>query len=140
MTTPDAAVRTVATATPMWARPGDTLRTLAETMHAAGCGALIVMGRGGQLAVVSERDVVRALAQGTDADDVWATDVMTRTVLTTSPDEPILSVAGLMADAHVRHVVLVDEAGAPVGIASIRDVLRPLLDEATAARHAGGVS
>jgi len=135
MTTPDAAVRTIATATPLWARPGDTLRSVAQALHAADCGALVVRGRDALLAVVSERDIVRALAQGADADDVWAADVMTRTVLTTSPDEPILTVAALMAEAHVRHVVLVDERGDPVGIASMRDVLQPLLDEAAAARR-----
>lgn len=135
MTTPDAAVRTVAAMAPIWAEPGDTLRDLARTMHEANCGAVLVHARESQTAVVSERDIVRALAEGASPDDAWATDVMTRTVLTTSADEPILSVAELMADAHIRHAVLVDEQGAAIGIVSMRDVLRPLLDEAFAGRR-----
>lgn len=136
MTTPDAAVRTIAAMDPVWAKPGDTLRDLARAMHGANCGALLVHARKHQTGVVSERDIVRALAEGAQPDDVWAADVMTRTVLSTSVDEPILSVAELMADAHIRHAVLVDEAGAVAGIVSMRDVLRPLLDEAFAARRA----
>lgn len=135
MTTPDAAVRSIAAMDPVWAKPGDTLRSLATAMHAANCGALLVRGRDGETGVVSERDLVRALAEGADADDVWAADVMTRTVLTTSADEPILSVAQLMADAHIRHAVLVDEHDQVIGIVSMRDVVRPLLDEAFAARR-----
>lgn len=79
-----------------------------------------------------QADIVRALAEGAEPDDALAADVMTRTVLSTSLDEPILSVAELMADAHIRHAVLVDDGGDVVGIVSMRDVLRPLLDEAFA--------
>ncbi len=136
MTTPDAAVRTVAATNVAWANPSDTVRAMAAVMHANNCGALVVHRRDGSIAVVTERDFVRALAEGADPDDVWAADVMSREVLTTSPDEPILSVAEMMHDAHIRHVVLVDDAGAAVGIVSLRDVVRPLLDEAYASRRA----
>lgn len=136
MTTPDAAVRTIAAMDPVWAKPGDTLRDLAKAMHTADCGALLIHAREHQTGVVSERDIVRALAEGADPDDVWAADVMTRTILSTSLDEPILSVAELMTEAHIRHAVLIDDAGTVVGIVSMRDVLRPLLDEAFASRRA----
>lgn len=136
MTTPDAAVRTIAATDVAWANPSDTLRSMAALMHANNCGALVVRRRDGALGVVSERDFVRALAEGADPDDVWAADVMSREVLTTSPDEPILSVAAMMQEAHVRHVVLVDNADALAGIVSLRDVVKPLLDEAFASRKA----
>ncbi len=136
MTTPDAAVRTIAALDPVWAKPGDTLRELSAAMHKAGCGAPLVHARDEQVGVVSERDIVRALAEGSQPDDAWAADVMTRTVLTTSVDEPILSVAAMMLDAHIRHAVLTD-GDKVVGIVSLRDAVRPLLDEAHAARTAG---
>ena len=134
MTTPDAAVRGVAAMPPIWAKPGDTLRQLATAMHEAQCGALLVRGRENHIGVVSERDIVRALAEGAEPDDVWAADVMTRTVLTTSADEPILSVARMMADAHIRHAVLTNDLDEVIGIVSMRDVIGPLLDEATETR------
>jgi len=135
MTTPDAAIRTVATMAPVWAEPGHTLRTMADTMHRHRCGALLVHNREGGIGIVTERDLVRALAEGADADGSWVTDVMTRNVLTTSADEPILSVAALLSEAGIRHAVLVDEHDAVVGVASLRDLVRPLLDEALAARR-----
>lgn len=135
MTDPDAAVRTIAAAEVAWAQPNDTLRTMCSLMDEVACGALVVRRRDGSLGVVSERDVVGALAKGSDPDDVWAADVMTRTVLTASPDEPILSVAEMMLDAGIRHVVLVHDDGTLAGIVSLRDVAKPLLAEAKALRH-----
>ena len=53
-----------------------SLREVAEALTSAGVGALVVVDGERTLGVVSERDVVRALAQGGDPDLVWAADVL----------------------------------------------------------------
>lgn len=150
MTDPDAAVRMISATEVAWAQPNDTLRTMCALMEEVACGALVVRRRDGSFGVVSERDVVNALAKGANPDDVWAADIMTRTVLTASPDEPIISVAEMMLEAGIRHVVLVDdgsrhdgskdERGKLAGIVSLRDCAKPLLVEAKATRHRAGAS
>jgi len=102
----------------------DTLRQLAATMDRHDCGFLVVAGRDGA-AVVSERDIIRALAAGADPDAVWAVDVARHRVLTLPGDASIADAATLMAAENVRHVVVED--GGRIGIVSVRDVLEPLL-------------
>jgi CBS domain-containing protein len=82
--------------------------------------------------VVSERDVVDALAEGADPDEVWAGDVMVDDLVIAEPDEPILDVAERMGDEGVRHVAVV-ERGTIIGVVSARDLLPVLSAHARAA-------
>lgn len=54
---------------------------------------------------------------------------MTTSVVTAPPDEPAHAVAALMRDLNVGSVVLVDEAGRPVGMVTDRDLTVDLLAE-----------
>jgi CBS domain-containing protein len=74
---------------------------------------------------------VRALADGADADEVWAADVLTENLVTAEPEETIVEVAERMSFAMVRHVAIV-ERGTIVGVVSARDVLSVLADYARA--------
>lgn len=152
MVLPDDPVRSVAAFDPLTATPHDTLRELCARMTEGGCGFLLVVKPGAPAAVVTERDIVRAIGEGAEIDDVWATDVMTREVLEVSADAPISEAARLMMTAGVRHLVVRDDVpgaddevaeeagdagGGPdgdrVGVVSIRDILEPLLETVEAA-------
>ena len=104
----------------------DSLRVTAVTLADAEVGALVVTSQGTPLGVISERDVVHALAAGGDPDEVWAADVIGINTVYASPTDTIGHVAGLMRDAQVRHVPLRVQ-DATVGIVSVRDVLSVLL-------------
>ncbi|HSF27294.1 MAG TPA: CBS domain-containing protein [Actinomycetes bacterium] len=103
-----------------------TLREVSERMRAAGIGAVMVLDRGVGTGIMTERDVVRALAEGGDPDAIWAADVMGVQTLWAKPDDTIGSVAELMRLAEVRHVP-VREHGEIVGIVSVRDILDAFL-------------
>ena len=103
-----------------------TLRQVTEQMSGAGVGAVLVVRAGSAAGILSERDVVRALAEGADPDEVWAADVMTEPVMWVTPDDAISSVAELMELGGVRHVP-VREGGRAVGMVSVRDVLDVLV-------------
>lgn len=124
----DDPVRSVATFEPVMATPGHSLRQLAVAMTEAGCGALLVPDEDGRLAIVSERDLARALAGGADPDDAWAADIMTREVLQVDAEESIADAAEVMMEAGVRHLAVLDEENDRIGIVSLRDLLEPLLD------------
>lgn len=104
----------------------NTLREMAEMMSGRAVGFLLVT-REGSVAVVSERDIVRALADGEDPDDGWAVDVMSRDALMVSPDTAIEDAAELMLEANVRHLVVDDPDHERYGVVSIRDLVGPLL-------------
>lgn len=124
----DRPVREIACHDVRTAKRSDTLRTMARLMADAHCGALVVPQRSGEPAIVTERDLVMALAADADPDGEWAVDVMTREVQTVSPDTSIADVAELMQMAGFRHVLVVDEEAGPMSIVSIRDLLDPVLE------------
>jgi len=105
-----------------------SLRSLAAVLADADVGVAIVRRADGSAGIVSERDVARALAQAADPDVVWAADVMAEDLVIAEVDEPIAEVAGRMVDEDVRHVAVVDR-GEVVGVVSLRDVVRVLLDD-----------
>jgi CBS domain-containing protein len=102
-----------------------TLRSLAAVLAELDIGVALVGQPGGAVSLISERDVVHALADGADPDEVWAADVVSDDIVFAEPDETILSVAEQMAVEGVRHIPVVDR-GTIVGVVSARDVL-PIL-------------
>jgi CBS domain-containing protein len=118
--------------------PDTPLRAVAATLDAESVGVVIVRaaaraGAGLHAAgLVSERDIVRAIADGADADTTRAEDVMTEELEAVTPDASIREVAERMLADEIRHVPVVDD-GAVVGVVSMRDVFAGLLGAAPAA-------
>ena len=110
------------------AHTSDTIRDAARTLTEERVGVLVVLGADGPAGIVSERDLVRGVAEGADPDAERVADVMTDLVLTVEPTEPISAVAATMLANEIRHVVVV-EGGRVEGIASIRDIVAVLLRE-----------
>ena len=123
----DDPVVAVAAIPALMAEAHDSLEDLARRMTESECGALLIRQRDGDLAIVTERDIVRSLALGESGAAGWATDIMTRDVITVRPSASISDVASLMIEAGVRHVVVEDSENDRVGVASMRDLIEPLL-------------
>jgi CBS domain-containing protein len=102
-----------------------TLRSLAAVLAELDVGAVLVERPDGAVAVVSERDVVRALAAEADPDEVWAADIAGDDIVFAEPDETIVAVAERMSNEGVRHIPVI-ERGSTIGVVSARDVL-PIL-------------
>lgn len=105
--------------------PEATLRQVAAALRDANVGALVVLGDGRPMGMVSERDVVRALADGGDPDEVWAADVESEQPRYVTPWQLAPRVAEEMLVAGVRHLPVVDE-GEVIGVVGIRDALRSM--------------
>ncbi len=93
-------------------------------------GALIVTGPNPPLAgIVSERDVVRALAErGASALDQKVADIMSSDVTTCDESTTAVELMGLMTEHRIRHVPVV-HSGQLVGMISIGDVVKARFDE-----------
>ena len=98
------------------------LWTVAAALTAADVG-ILVLGEGDDVqGVVSERDVVRALAAHKVASDTTAAEIANRDLVWCDADSEVADVAEEMMTRYVRHV-LVERAGRLVGIVSARDLL-----------------
>ena len=105
-----------------------SLREIARELYECEIGVVLVDNPGGPTGLVSERDLVAAVADGHDLDKCQALDIMTADLVTAAPDDTIAAVGELMRDAGVRHVP-VAVGGTVVGVVSIRDVLAVLLPQ-----------
>ena len=101
--------------------PADPLRAAANRMWSQQTGSLLVMDGPALLGIITERDVMKAVARGADLDATPVSAVMTKTVLTVSPDTSLHEAARHMATRWIRHLPVVDD-GAIVGMVSQRDL------------------
>jgi CBS domain-containing protein len=92
-------------------------------------GAVLVTDNGRLVGVVSERDVVRSLAeQGGKSLDLAASALMTSNPRTATPNISVEQAMGLMTDGRFRHLPIV-ENGALTGLVSIGDVVKAMIEQ-----------
>ncbi|KUO84334.1 MAG: CBS domain-containing protein [Caldivirga sp.] len=77
------------------------------------------------LGVISERDVIKAMAKGVDISRAMVEQVGTMgNIATVKYYDDVTKIAQLMNERRIRHVVVVDDEGRVMGVVSIRDLLR----------------
>jgi len=87
-------------------------------------GALVVVNEARQpVGIISERDIIRALARFDDALSHLVNQVMTKDVITGLPNDDIISVAHTMTERRFRHLPIVEQ-GELIGIVSIGDIVK----------------
>jgi CBS domain-containing protein len=107
------------------AQPGDTVLAVAQTLVARKIGAVVIVDAQGQIGgIVSERDIVRAVALGgPKALDRPVSEIMTAAVRTCSSRDTESELMSLMTEHRVRHLPVV-EGGKLGGMISIGDVVK----------------
>lgn len=110
--------------------PTATVAEAAKIMSDRRIGALVITGAGDRITgIVSERDIVRALARhGAGALRLPLNDVMTRKVVTCGPKDSVSNLMEQMTAGKFRHLPVVD-ADKLAGIISIGDVVKIRLAE-----------
>jgi CBS domain-containing protein len=99
----------------------DTLAEAAARMWNAQTGSLLVMEGEHMVGILTERDVLRAIAHGMDPLQVPVKDLMRTDVITVGPQTTLKEAAKLMATKWIRHLPVV-EGSKVVGILSQRDL------------------
>ena len=110
--------------------PGTSIAQLSQQLSTRRIGSVLVLdGEGSVAGIVSERDLVRALAShGAKAMELEARQVMTRDVVTCDPDDSIDRVMQTMTQGRFRHLPVVRH-GELLGLVSIGDVVKARLEE-----------
>jgi CBS domain-containing protein len=103
--------------------PGDRLADVARLMRRERVGAVVVMEHDRLVGILTERDLMRAVADTADPGRAVASERMTPGPRTIDRDERATAAAELMIELGVRHLPVV-ENGIVVGVISARDLLR----------------
>src|SRR3954471_9420556 len=99
-----------------------SLRAAAAVLVRSAVGAVLVQEPASPPAIVSQRDLLAALANGADPDVVEVADIASSATVWATKDEELSRAAESMRDAEVSHVLVRDRNGL-VGLAGLRDVL-----------------
>lgn len=114
------------------ATPHETVSAICALLHSRRVGAMIIMDGDRVTGIVSERDVVRVMAeQGASALNQPVSSCMTRDVVFAEPNETVNSLLSRMTDRRLRHLP-VCEGERLIGIVSIGDLVKHKISEVEA--------
>jgi CBS domain-containing protein len=106
--------------------PETTIAEVARRMRKDDSDCVAVMSEGRLVGIITERDLVRVMAEGVDPHQAKADVVMTADPATVEADEDVATVAVKMMKLGVRHLPVVNKAGKPVGLVSARNLVQVL--------------
>ncbi len=111
--------------------PNDTVLAVSRVLTERGIGAALVRDAAGALlGIISERDIVRGMAnQGQGTTQLPAEKLMTRDLVTVAPQTSVGEAMELMTRRRVRHLPVL-ENGLLKGLVSIGDLVKLRIDEA----------
>ena len=102
--------------------PRSSLRRASKVMSDRGVGCAIAVENEKVCGIITERDILHAIAAQRNVDETPVEEVMTKDVVSGAPGWDIMRAVKTMTEGGFRHL-LVSEMGDPVGIVSLRDLM-----------------
>ncbi|TMK21614.1 MAG: CBS domain-containing protein [Actinobacteria bacterium] len=99
----------------------DTLTEACERMRHAQTSSVLIMDDDRLVGIITERDIVKTVAQGLDPKETRVKDIMTTDIITIGPMTTLKEAANIMATKWIRHLPIV-EGSKVVGMISQRDL------------------
>ncbi len=109
--------------------PQTSLAEVAKRMRQEDADSAAVMSGARLLGIITERDLVRAIADGLNPQQAKADVITSADPATVTGDEEVAVVAVKMMRLGIRHLPVVDQQGKPVGLISARDLVSVLEQE-----------
>jgi CBS domain-containing protein len=107
------------------ARPSATVLEVIELLKEYNLGAVVLSPDGRQVAgIVTERDIVRKLTEGTEFLEGPVSEIMIANVQTCRAKDSVQSLMEIMTEQRIRHLPVVDDRGSLTGIVSIGDAVK----------------
>jgi CBS domain-containing protein len=110
--------------------PGDTFAEAAKVLATNRISSVVVKDGDDVAGIITERDIVRGVADDVDVGTVTVGDRMTRDLATVDAKTDVADAARLMAERRIRHLPVLDK-GSLAGIISIRDLTHWAIEEMT---------
>jgi CBS domain-containing protein len=111
-------------------RPSATVLEVVGLLKEYNLGAVVVSPDGREVVgIVTERDIVRRLLEGTDFLSGPVSAIMTSDVQTCSAQDSVRSLMTTMTEQRIRHLPVVDDNGRLTGIVSIGDAVKSHITE-----------
>lgn len=106
------------------------VREVVQLLRDRNLGAVVVSPDGRRIVgILSERDVLRQLAAGTDFLDGPVAQVMTTEVRCCAPDDTVDALMAVMTELRVRHLPVVDRHEHLCGLVSIGDLVKARISQ-----------
>ncbi|MDH5448610.1 MAG: CBS domain-containing protein [Candidatus Bathyarchaeota archaeon] len=123
---PPSTVRSVMAKPVITIKKNSSVREAAEIMSKKGVGSIVVNSEGKPVGIVTERDIVeRVVARGLDASKVQMKEIMSKSLITTKGEMPIIEAIRMMQKKKIRRLLIMENKKL-VGIVTQRDLLRAL--------------
>ncbi|HDD25502.1 MAG TPA: CBS domain-containing protein [Acidilobales archaeon] len=101
-----------------------TIEEAAKIMGENNIGSLMIVNEEGALeGIVTERDMIYAIAENKVGKGLPIWTIMTENPITIKPKALITEAVKIMRDANIRHLPVVDEGNKPIGMLSLRDII-----------------
>jgi CBS domain-containing protein len=108
------------------ASENSSIKEVVKLMAEKNIGSVIIVNELNKpVGIVTERDIIRALAQGKTLENK-VSEIMSSSLITIKEDSPITSALTLMRTYNIRHLPVVDDSGNLKGVISIRDVVKAI--------------
>lgn len=109
--------------------PDEPVLQAIRVMSEKSIGALPVMQDGQLLGILSERDYARkVILLGRSSADTPVSQIMTRAVITVTPEDKVHDCMEIMTNKRIRHLPVVDQ-GKVIGMISIGDLVKAVIEE-----------
>jgi CBS domain-containing protein len=108
--------------------PATPVAEVIALMNESSTGCALVVDRGALVGIFTERDVLRKVAGRTDSTALLVGEVMTRDPDTLPQTASVAFALNRMSVEGYRHIPLLDDDGAPVGVVGMRDIINWLVD------------
>jgi CBS domain-containing protein len=121
---------------PAFVEPGASVLHAVEVMAEEGVGAVAVVEGGRLQGIFTERDVMlRVVLKGRRPQDTRISEVMTSPVETVAEETSAEEALTHMLDRHLRHLPIVGQGGALLGMLSIRNLLEHMVEDLSRELH-----
>ncbi len=102
--------------------PKSSLRRAAQVMSERSVGCAVAIEKEKVAGIITERDLLHAIAREQNIDDTPVSEIMTREVVSGESGWDLLKAIKTMTDGGFRHLLVMD-MDEPIGIVSLRDLM-----------------
>ncbi len=115
--------------------PKASLADVVQKLVENRCGSLVVCDGDTMVGIISERDILIAVAEVDEPlEAITVERRMTTDVVTGSPDDTINNIMGLMSGKRIRHLPILDD-NKLAGLISIGDIVKAQYNQLTVENH-----